>query len=56
MSMAPSLSSELRELYAEESARIQRDFAATGDGRAAVAVVQAAYESAAHGSVMTDVA
>ena len=36
MSMAPSLSSELREVYAEESARIQRDFAATGDGRAAV--------------------
>ncbi len=37
MSMAPSLSSELREVYAEESAHIQRDFAATGDGRAAVA-------------------
>jgi len=37
MSMAPSLSSELREVYAEESARIQRDFTATGDGRAAVA-------------------
>lgn len=37
MSMAPSLSSELREVYAEESARIQRDFTSTGDGRAAVA-------------------
>jgi [protein-PII] uridylyltransferase len=37
MSMAPSLSSELREVYAEESARIQRHFTATGDGRAAVA-------------------
>ena len=37
MSMAPSLSSELREVYAEEWARIQRDFTATGDGRAAVA-------------------
>jgi len=35
--MAPSLSSELREVYVEESARIQRDFAATGDGRGAVA-------------------
>src|ERR1700694_1314504 len=37
MSMAPSLSSELREVYAEEWARIQRDFTASGDGRAAVA-------------------
>jgi [protein-PII] uridylyltransferase len=37
MSMAPSLSSELREVYAEELARIQRDFTAIGDGRAAVA-------------------
>ncbi|PYX51068.1 MAG: [protein-PII] uridylyltransferase [Acidobacteria bacterium] len=37
MSRAPSLSSELREVYAEESARIQRDFTATGDGRVAVA-------------------
>jgi len=37
MSMAPSLSSELREVYAEESARLQRDFTASGDGRAAVA-------------------
>src|SRR6202521_579915 len=37
MSMAASLSSELREVYAEESARIQRDFTASGDGRAAVA-------------------
>lgn len=31
-----SLSSDLRGLYAEESARIQQQFAATGDGRAAV--------------------
>ncbi len=37
MSVAPSLSSELREVYAEESARIRRDFTAIGDGRAAVA-------------------
>ena len=37
MSLAPSLSSELREVYTEESARIQRDFTAIGDGRAAVA-------------------
>src|ERR1700686_204675 len=36
MSMAPSLTSELREIYAEESTRIQHDFTATGDGRAAV--------------------
>src|SRR6266581_6937093 len=31
-----SLSSELRDLYLEESARIQRQFATTGDGRAAL--------------------
>ena len=31
-----SLSGELRDLYAEESARIQQQFAATGDGRSAV--------------------
>ena len=31
-----SLSSELRDLYTEESARIQQEFFATGDGRAAV--------------------
>jgi [protein-PII] uridylyltransferase len=31
-----SLSSELRDLYTEESARIQQHFAATGDGQAAV--------------------
>jgi len=31
-----SLSSELRDLYTEESARIQQQFAATGDGRAAL--------------------
>src|SRR3974390_2120574 len=34
---ASSLSSSLRDLYAEESARIQRDFEANGDGRAVVA-------------------
>ena len=34
MSTAPPLSSGLRELYAEESARIQQEFGATGDGRA----------------------
>ena len=31
-----SLSGKLRELYAEESSRIQQQFAASGDGRAAV--------------------
>jgi [protein-PII] uridylyltransferase len=31
-----SLSSELRDLYTEESARIQQQFASTGDGQAAV--------------------
>jgi len=31
-----SLSGELRDLYTEESARIQQQFAATGDGRSAV--------------------
>ncbi|PYX39727.1 MAG: hypothetical protein DMG81_08660 [Acidobacteria bacterium] len=31
-----SLSNELRDLYTEESARIQQQFAATGDGRSAV--------------------
>ena len=37
MTAASSLISELRSFLAEESARIARDFAATGDGRAAVA-------------------
>src|SRR5882762_10202197 len=31
-----SLSSELRDLYTEETARIQQQFAATGDGRSAI--------------------
>ena len=34
---ASSLSSSLRDLYVEESARIQHDFEANGDGRAVVA-------------------
>jgi [protein-PII] uridylyltransferase len=37
MTAASSLISELRSSLAEESARMARDFAATGDGRAAVA-------------------
>src|SRR5277367_3836126 len=37
MTAASSLISELRGSLIEESARIARDFAATGDGRAAVA-------------------
>ncbi len=37
MTTALSLSSHLRDLYAEESARIQREFEATSDGRAALA-------------------
>jgi [protein-PII] uridylyltransferase len=37
MTMAPSLSSELRDLYSEESTRIRQEFFATGDGRAAIA-------------------
>lgn len=37
MTTAALLSSELRSLYAEESSRIQREFAASGDGRSAVA-------------------
>ncbi len=36
MSTKPSLSGELRELYTEESARIQQEFAITGDGRNAL--------------------
>ena len=37
MTAASSLISELRGSLAEESARIARDFAVSGDGRAAVA-------------------
>jgi [protein-PII] uridylyltransferase len=37
MTATSSLSSELREFYTEQSARIQQQFEATGDGRAAVA-------------------
>ena len=36
MPTSPSLSSELRELAAKESARIKEQFAATGDGKAAL--------------------
>jgi len=36
MTTASALSSELRDLYSEESSRIQQHFAAGGDGRAAV--------------------
>jgi [protein-PII] uridylyltransferase len=36
MPTSPSLSSELRELSAKESARIKEQFAATGDGKAAL--------------------
>ena len=45
---ASSLSGNLRELYAEESARIQQDFEATGDGRAAVAHRTSLIEDIAH--------
>src|SRR5258708_12395443 len=37
MTAASSLMGELREVLNEQSANIQRDFEATGDGRAAVA-------------------
>jgi len=37
MTTVPSLTNEMRDLYGEESARIQKEFAATGNGRAAVA-------------------
>ena len=43
----PSLASELRELYAAESARIQADFSASSDGRAAVLARSALVESIA---------
>jgi [protein-PII] uridylyltransferase len=37
MSTASSLSSELRDLYTEESTRIQQEFTASGDGHAVIA-------------------
>ena len=37
MTMAASSGSALRDLYSEESSRIAQEFAATGDGRAAIA-------------------
>ncbi len=37
MTTAAVLSGELRDLYAEESSRIHREFAASGDGRSAIA-------------------
>lgn len=40
-----SLSSELRSLYADESARIQSDFASNGDGRAVIAKQTALLEN-----------
>jgi [protein-PII] uridylyltransferase len=43
----PSLASELRELYAAESSRIQADFSASSDGRAAVLARSALVESIA---------
>jgi len=36
MSTEPALGSELRDLYTQESARLESDFAASGDGRAAI--------------------
>lgn len=47
MPTQPSLGAELRELYAGESARIQRDFEGTGDGRAAVLARTALVETIA---------
>ena len=45
MPTSPSLSAELRELSAKESARIKEQFAATGDGRAALLGRSALIES-----------
>jgi [protein-PII] uridylyltransferase len=45
MPTSPSLSSELRELSAKESARIKEQFAATGDGNAALLSRTALIES-----------
>jgi [protein-PII] uridylyltransferase len=47
MRIASSLTSELRDLYVDESARIQQDFTRTGDGKAAVAQRTALVESIA---------
>jgi [protein-PII] uridylyltransferase len=47
MSTTSSLTSELRGLYVDESARIQQDFTRTGDGKAAVAQRTALVESIA---------
>jgi [protein-PII] uridylyltransferase len=47
MPTQPSSSTELRELYAAEMARIQRDFEATGNGHAAVFARAAVVESIA---------
>ena len=45
MATGPSLGTELRELYAGESSRIQKEFSASGDGRAAVFARSAIVES-----------
>jgi len=47
MGTKPSLSSDLRETYAAESARIRDDFSAKGDGRAAVVARTSLVESIA---------
>jgi [protein-PII] uridylyltransferase len=47
MSTAPSISSELRELYSEQSTRIRQEFEATGDGKTAVAQRSALVEDIA---------
>ena len=50
MATKPTFGSELRDLYAAESARMQENFAATGDGRAAVLGRTALVESIAPAS------
>ena len=45
MTTTPSLTNGLRDLYAMESARIQKEFAATRDGRAALVQRTALVES-----------
>jgi [protein-PII] uridylyltransferase len=47
MSTKPSLGGELRELYAEESARIQEEFSSTGDGNQALLARTALVEAIA---------
>jgi [protein-PII] uridylyltransferase len=47
MATGPSLGTELKEFYAGESSRIQRDFSASADGRAAVLARAAIVESIA---------